>query len=86
MSDDELRAHVEKRIEERRIRMTAMGWEPEEIERRLALQREGMFCRAREISVCCRAPYDPRSIIQSGRFKGHGSYNCSKCGESQFQV
>lgn len=37
-------------------------------------------------SHCCKAPLDERSVITSGRHKGHGARYCSKCGRVAFLV
>lgn len=86
MTDEELMADVEATIADRKRQMEEQKWEPEEIERRIPLWRNGLFCRARKISTCCRAPYDMSRVIQSGPHKGHGHYLCSICKKSQFQV
>jgi hypothetical protein len=58
----------------------------EEVAAQEAEDARHLDCMRRGVSSCCGTPIDKRTVITSGRYKGHGPRYCSTCGKLLFMV
>ena len=58
----------------------------EEIDADKADMERRMNLLARGLSACCEATFNESQVIASGKYKGHGTRYCSKCGKVCFII